>query len=173
MDNCYPECHCIPIKLLKQIQKSKKILFELDLQQSQIIHTTNLKILASQLTILHLNSNQILDLNGIQNLPQLTYLDVSFNKLKSLSILNGMSQLHTLRATSNQLKNLDILNLPSIEFIDVSYNQIKIDDLFSRNFQSLSSLKAFSFLANLTKNYEQTLLTLCPQLQILDGLPTQ
>ncbi|CDI83997.1 leucine rich repeat containing protein, putative [Eimeria acervulina] len=102
-------------------------------------------------------------LNPRLNLSNLLTLDISNNALTDidsvLSVHNGFKRLHTLKASRNRITQAD-LDLPTLAYLDLSFNQLKRlprfegirnteELLLSNNHISDSDLESFVLLGNL------------------------
>ena len=98
-----------------------------------LIHATDLEKL-TQLKILDLSSNQLIDLKGLENLAQVKTLNLCFNQLVDVKGLENLMQLKTLSLWNNQLTNVkELEKLTRLEFLDLKDNpdltKAQIDEL--------------------------------------------
>lgn len=89
---------------------------------------------AEAVTELHLESQQISSLSGLEHFTNLESLDCGNNLLTSFSS-QGLSNLYSLYCYNNQLTSLDLQGLPKLVYLYCSYNQIS-----ELNIQGLNSL---------------------------------
>ncbi|KAL8996717.1 MAG: hypothetical protein Q9169_003832 [Polycauliona sp. 2 TL-2023] len=130
----------------------------LDLHKNKLHNLPSMLPTLSSLTILNLSRNRLKDpindiLNNISHIPSLRILDISCNQfsgpfpslserqnLEDLNIhsnaftslpaeLFSCKNLRTLNASNNKLSQLPAINLPNLITLNLSSNQIPIDDL--------------------------------------------
>jgi Leucine-rich repeat (LRR) protein len=144
------------------IEASKQIKINLSFKQIKSIHYNTLTGLKS-LQVLHLNDNQILELNneiifnGLINLKEINF---SKNQIKRLhpNLFNGLISLKTINFRDNLIKELHsnlfngLTNLNSVDF-----NRNQINYLHPNLFNGLNNLKTINFGDNLIRELDSNL----------------
>ncbi len=144
------------------IEAFKQIKINLSFKQIKSIDCNTLTGLKS-LQVLHLNDNQILELNNeiiFNGLTSLKEINFSKNQIKHLhpNLFNGLISLKTINFRDNLIKELHsnlfngLINLNSIDF---NRNQIKY--LHPNLFNGLNNLKTINFGDNLIRELDSNL----------------
>ncbi|CAD8134998.1 unnamed protein product [Paramecium octaurelia] len=156
---CDTKCECIPLQLIKSLQKKQKI-SEIDLQGCNVEHLTQLNQIKQEVEKLYLASNRIQNLEYIP--LNILYLDISNNSIANVDYLQQLQKLRVLRCGNNLIEQFEI-HLPQLEILDISNNYL---DKLPNKIPSLLSLNIY---ANSFKNYENDAKLKYKKLQILDG----
>ncbi|CAD8047469.1 unnamed protein product [Paramecium sonneborni] len=156
---CDTKCECIPLQLIKSLQKKQKI-SEIDLQGCNVEHLTQLSQIKQEVEKLYLASNRI---QNIDYIPlNILYLDISNNSIAQVDQLQQLQKLKVLRCGNNLIENFEI-QLSQLEVLDISNNYL--DKLPNK----LPNLLSLTIYANSFKNYENDAKMKYKKLSILDG----
>jgi Leucine-rich repeat (LRR) protein len=115
----------------------------------------------TNLTLLDMRSNQIMDYSFIEKLTNLTLLNLWNNQIKDIRFLEKLTSLTNLNIGNNQIKDIRFLEkLTSLTTLDLRRNQIRKISL--ENFKNLSEI-------NVSNNPLQSIsLRNFPKIQVLD-----
>ncbi|CAD8137548.1 unnamed protein product [Paramecium pentaurelia] len=156
---CDTKCECIPLQLIKSLQKKQKI-SEIDLQGCNVEHLIQLNQIKQDVDKLYLASNRI---QNLDYLPlNILYLDISNNSIANVDSLQQLQKLRVLRCGNNLIEQFEIQSA-QLEILDISNNYL---DKLPNKIQNLVSLSIY---ANSFKNYENDAKMKYKKLQILDG----
>ena len=120
-------------KIREQILKPKGELtnadlekvWDLDLGRNELTSVPKGLEKLTQLTLLGLNNNQLINVKGLEKLTQLNNLLLHENKLTDIKGLGELMQLKTLELTGNQLTNVKGLEkLTNLEYLNLNNNQL-------------------------------------------------
>ncbi|CAD8044270.1 unnamed protein product [Paramecium primaurelia] len=156
---CDTKCECIPLQLIKSLQKKQKI-SEIDLQGCNVEHLIQLNQIKQDVDKLYLASNRI---QNLDYLPlNILYLDISNNSIANVDSLQQLQKLRVLRCGNNLIEQFEIQSA-QLEILDISNNYL--DKLPNK----IPNLVSLSIYANSFKNYENDAKMKYKKLQILDG----
>jgi small GTP-binding protein len=129
----------------------------------------------TNLTGLHLSSNQLSDISLLKDLKNLTELKLSINQLSDISPLKALTNLTELNLGNNQLSdisplkaltNLTVINLSTNKLSDISplkdLNNLTELNLDATETSDISPLKDLTYLTNLNLSFNRELSDISP-----------
>ena len=167
------EMNIISIKSLKNLAKIKN-LKALHLHHNDIVNIEGLEDL-TELEYLCLSHNKIIEIKGLETLRNLKILELNDNSIKKIENLESLGNLLHLKLHHNQINECAGLNkLKNLKYLDVSHNEIikiqglsELSQLIKLNLES-NSINQISGLNSL-KNLEYLILN-SNKIEKIEGL---
>ena len=69
--------------------------------------------------------NRIVEIKGLDNLPNLTVLDLSYNNIKKIENLDKLPKLKKLYLLSNKIKKIENLEFAELDMLELGSNKIR------------------------------------------------
>ncbi len=156
----------IALRKIKNVKESKAT--KLDLIGLRLSEIPSELAELTELNELRLDSNQLVEIKGLETLTHLTKLDIGFNHLTEIKGLENLTLLTKLDLSHNELKEINGLEkLTQLTDLDLSYNELKemkglekltqlTDlDLSHNELKEIKGLEKLALLTKLNLNHNQ------------------